>query len=119
MKITSPDLPWSEVSHNADIRKQVFLANGEVPQITQFARSVFRPGQVSPGHSHADMWEVFVVTAGDLTVEVDGQTHTLESGSTITLTPHERHELRNEGPDELHLTYFGILCDEVPDNPAK
>ncbi|MDQ8191339.1 cupin domain-containing protein [Roseibacillus persicicus] len=112
MKISPADAPWSEVSHNAAIRKQVFVSNGEVPNITQFARSVFQAGQVAPGHSHEDMWEVFLVTSGVLTVEVDGAVHRLEAGASITLAPKEVHELRNEGPEELHLTYFGILSSD-------
>ena len=109
MKITSPAIPWSEVSHNPAIKKQVFLPGNEVPNITQFARSVFQPGQVAPGHAHEDMWEVFLVTQGVLTIIVDGNIHHLEAGSSITLAPNEHHELRNEGSSELHLTYFGIL----------
>ena len=108
MKITPADTPWSEVSHNSAINKQVFLANGEVPHITQFARSVFAPGQVAPAHSHEDMWEVFLVTSGILTIVVDGTAHDLEAGASITLAPHEIHELRNNNEEDLHLTYFGI-----------
>ncbi|MBK1834519.1 cupin domain-containing protein [Roseibacillus ishigakijimensis] len=111
MIITSPDLPWAGVSHNEALRKQVYLGQGEVPRVTQFARSVFPPGEVAPGHSHPDMWEVFLVTRGTLTVEVDGQRHELATGSTITLAPGEHHELRNEKDEDLELTYFGILQD--------
>ncbi|MDP0492142.1 MAG: cupin domain-containing protein [Verrucomicrobiota bacterium JB023] len=105
----SQQLPWSEVSHNPEILKQVFLTNGEVKGVTQFARSIFKPGQVAPAHAHEDMTEVFLVTAGTLTVEVNGDVHTLEAGSVITLHPGDVHELRNEGGDDLHLTYFGIV----------
>ncbi|MGJ8725851.1 MAG: cupin domain-containing protein [Roseibacillus sp.] len=108
MKITSANAPWSEVSHNSAIKKQVFLANGEVPHITQFARSVFQPSQVASAHSHDDMWEVFLVTSGILTITIDGIAHELEAGASITLAPNETHELRNDGSEELHLTYFGI-----------
>lgn len=108
MKICSPETPWSEVSHNPAIQKQVFLRNDEVPHLTQFACSIFQPGQVAPGHSHDDMWEVFQVTSGVLTIDVDGTIHTLAAGSVITLQPGERHELSNQGPEDLHLTYFGI-----------
>jgi quercetin dioxygenase-like cupin family protein len=110
MKITPPDTPWSEVSHNPSIRKQVFLGQTEVPHLTQFARSVFQPGQVAPAHSHDDMWEVFQVTSGTLTAIVDSQKHDLEPGAVLTLAPGETHELSNQGQDELHLTYFGILA---------
>lgn len=109
MKVTDAGTPWSGVSHNSEIRKQVFLANGEVPHLTQFARSILEPGQVAPAHSHADMWEVFQVSAGTLTIVVDGQKRKLAPGSTITLAPHEVHELSNEGTEDLHLTYFGIV----------
>ena len=109
MKLTSPDLPWSGVSHNSAIKKQVFLSKGEAPRITQFARSIFAPGQVAPGHAHKDMWEVFLVTHGTLTIVVDDETHILETGASITLAPNEHHELRNEGAADLHLTYFGLL----------
>ena len=113
MKVTPADTPWSEVSHNPSIRKQVFLTNGEVPHITQFARSVFLPGHVAPGHAHSDMWEVFLVTSGILTIVIDGITHQLESGASITLAPNEHHELRNDSNEELHLTYFGIEAPPV------
>ena len=109
MKITPANTPWSEVSHNAAIKKQVFLTNGEVPRITQFARSIFEPGDIAPAHSHDDMWEVFLVTQGTLTIRVDNETHILKTGSSITLSPNEHHELRNEGTTDLHLTYFGLL----------
>lgn len=108
MKISPADTPWSEVSHNPAIKKQVFLANGDAPHITQFARSVFLPGHVAPAHSHDDMWEVFLVTSGTLTIVVDGLAHQLKAGASITLAPHEIHELRNDSTEELHLTYFGI-----------
>ena len=113
MKISPTDTPWSEVSHNSAIKKQVFLTNGEIPHITQFARSVFQTGQVAAAHSHDDMWEVFLVTSGILTIIVDGIAHDLEAGASITLSPHETHELRNNNAEELHLTYFGIV-----DHPA-
>lgn len=103
------ELTWSEVSHNSEIKKQVFLKNGEAPNIVQCARSVFAPGQVSPGHSHTDLTETFLVTAGTLTIEVDGKIHTLPKGSSITLEPHEHHELSNQGPEELELIYFAVL----------
>ena len=104
-----PNPPWSEVSHNPAIKKQVFLNNGEIPQITQFARSVFQSGQIAPAHTHQDMWEVFLVTSGTLTIIVDGKTHQLQAGASITLAPRETHELRNESNEELHLTYFGLI----------
>jgi quercetin dioxygenase-like cupin family protein len=113
MKISAADSPWTEVSHNPAIRKQVFVAHGEVPHVTQFARSIFQPGEVAPAHSHPDMWEVFLVTSGILTIEVDGVAHELKAGASITLAPHEEHELRNAHSEDLHLTYFGIVGSQL------
>ncbi len=112
MKVTSSSLPWSKVSHNPAIQKQVHLSHGEVPHVTQFARSVFTTGQVAPAHSHSDMWEVFMVTAGVLTITVDEKELELTTGASITIAPHEVHELRNAHSEPLHLTYFGIAVSE-------
>jgi hypothetical protein len=68
---TLTNLPFESVSHSPDIKKQVFLRHGGLGPITQFARAVFQPGDVAPGHSHQDMGEIFYVLSGTLTITVD------------------------------------------------
>lgn len=102
------ETPPQPVSHNPEIVKQVLLARGDVPHITQFAQSRFAPGQVATAHMHADMTEVFLVVAGTSTFTIDGVAHHLAPGSCIAIAPGETHEVANTGADELVLLYFGV-----------
>lgn len=109
MKIARLDALADEpVSHNAAIVKRVFLRNGEVPNVTQFARSRFAPGQVAGAHAHADMAEVFFVESGSGTIVIDDVPTALTPGTCVAVLPHEMHELRNDGAQELVLVYFGV-----------
>jgi len=114
-RIALGDLPLERVVHNPQIAKQVFLRNGEVPHLTQLAQARLAPGQVAPGHAHADMWEIFVAAAGQGEIEIDGVVHALPAGTCIAVEPGERHELRNPGEVELVVLYLGLRDeDRVP-----
>ena len=102
------DLPWESVSHNPEIQQRVFLRHGDVEHLTHFAQARFAPGQSAPAHSHQDMVEVFFVSAGVATAVVDGEIHTLPAGSSLLVEVGEEHELRNDGEEELILTYFSL-----------
>lgn len=100
-----PDLP---VSHNPRISKRVLFANGEIPAITQIARSTFPPGEIAPGHSHKDMWEVFLFESGSGEIEIDRNVYPVFPGHAFLLQPSEVHEIRNTGDAPLVVTVFGI-----------
>jgi quercetin dioxygenase-like cupin family protein len=109
MKITALDqLPDAAVSHNPAIKKRVMLGRDDLPHLTNFSQACFAPGQVAPGHSHADMAEVFFVESGQGTITVDGQPYPLSPGTCIAIEPHEHHEVANTGSEDLLLTYFGL-----------
>lgn len=109
MKHTQLDnLPEQSVSHNPEIKKRVMLALGDLPHLTNFSQAHFAPGQVSPGHAHADLAEVFFVETGAGEIEVDGQTLPLRPGTCVAVSPHEWHELRAAPDSELVITYFGL-----------
>jgi quercetin dioxygenase-like cupin family protein len=103
-------LPVEGVSHNPEIRKRVMLRSGAVPHLTNFSQSRFGPGQRAVAHAHADMFEVFFVEDGEGTILIDGAEHPLVPGVCAVVEPGEVHELRNHGPGELVLTYFGIAA---------
>ena len=107
-RIALAELPVERVFHNPEIAKQVLLRAGELPHLTQLAQARLAPGQVAPGHVHADMWEIFVGQAGQGEIEVDGALHPLGPGVCIAIEPGERHELRNRGASELVVLYFGL-----------
>jgi mannose-6-phosphate isomerase-like protein (cupin superfamily) len=106
--IALSELPDEGVSHDPSILKRVVLRRGTVPQVTQLARSVVRPGAATSPHAHADMHEVFVVLAGVGTATVDGTTHPLAAGSCVVVEPGERHAFANTGTVDLVLLYFGV-----------
>ena len=72
MKITSLDtLPQQKVSHNPEITKKVMLSNKDLPHLTNFSQATFAPGQIATAHAHQDMCEVFFVSAGIGTIEIN------------------------------------------------
>ena len=109
MKIVSlADIPEEGVSHNPEIKKQVLLARGLVPHLTNFSRSRLSPGQVARAHKHAGMYEVFFVESGTGVIKVDDLEQPLQRGVCIAVEPGEAHEIVNDGADDLVLIYFGI-----------
>ncbi|MGK7933650.1 MAG: cupin domain-containing protein [Microcystaceae cyanobacterium] len=104
-------LPYKQVSHNPAIQKQVMIAAGEIPHLTNFAQAILRPSEVSNGHFHKDMHEVFFILSGEGIMCIDGQDYSLTVGTCIAVSPHETHELRNNGTENLIVTYFGIQVD--------
>ncbi len=110
MFASSHEQPWEPVSHNEALRKQVFLSNGQVPHVTQFAQSIFPPGESAPAHHHDDMWESFFVAEGNLTLLSNNERHQFVAGDQVTIAPGESHELRNEGSVPLRLIYFSVLA---------
>lgn len=107
-RIALADLPVERVFHNPEIAKRVLLRTGELPHLTQLAQARLAPGQVAPGHAHADMWEIFFAQEGEGEIEVDGVVHALAAGTCLAVEPGERHELRNRGAAELVVLYLGI-----------
>jgi Mannose-6-phosphate isomerase len=101
-------LPILPVSHNPAVSKRVLFARGEAPNITQIARSTFPPGEIAPGHSHADMWEVFIFESGAGEIAIDGETHRVAGGAAFLVQPGETHEIRNTGSEPLVVTVIGI-----------
>lgn len=96
------------VAHNPEIEKRVLLRIGDVPHVTQLARSRFRPGQATACHAHADMVEVFLVETGEGEIRIDGKALALREGVCVVVEAGERHEVVCGPGGELSLTYFGI-----------
>jgi len=107
-RISLAEVPIDRVSHNPEIQKQVLLRSGDLPHLTNFSQARFGPGQVSPGHAHSDMHEVFFVEAGTGEMTVDGTVYALTPGVCMAVSPHEVHEIANTGVEELVITYFGL-----------
>jgi mannose-6-phosphate isomerase-like protein (cupin superfamily) len=114
MKRTSlNDLPQESVSHNPEIVKQVMLRSGTIPHLTNFSQARFAPGQQTIAHAHSDMWETYLVEAGEGMMRIDGAEIGLAIGTCVAVEPGEVHEVINTGSTELVLTYFGIQIESA------
>lgn len=109
MKIVSlADVAEEGVSHDPEIRKQVLLRRGDLPRLTNFARSRLRPGQRTTAHRHADMSEVFFVESGEGLMRIAEREVEIKQGVCVAVSPGETHEIINTGAVELVLLYFGV-----------
>ena len=100
--------PISNVSHNPEIKKQVMLNPGDIPNLVYFSQARFKPGHVAAGHSHQDMSEVFFVEQGSGTMTINHRPYSLSPGVCVAVHPGDTHEVTNTGTEDLLLTYFAV-----------
>lgn len=103
------EMPESSVSHNARIRKRVFIKKGELGTLTNYSRAVFPPGEKAGSHLHNDMAEVFRVESGTGEIRIDDVAYVFTAGMVVVVEPGEVHEIINTGTNELVVTYFGLI----------
>ncbi len=103
-------LPSEPLSHDAGSSKQVFIRNGSIPHLTQFAQARIPSGTSLTPHAHADMHEVFLVLSGSGEVRGAAQTLPLLPGTCIHIPPAEIHSFHAHTGEDLLLLYFGV-CD--------
>jgi uncharacterized cupin superfamily protein len=68
---------------------------------------VLAPGERGRIHAHENQEEVYLVLAGELTLVVEGQEHTLRHGQLVRVAPPVRRQLVNRGPARLELLALG------------
>ncbi len=103
-----PDLPVVPLGAGLAIQKHMLAAPGEVPNLRQFVRACFEPGQTAAAHSHPDMTEVFYIESGAGTLVVDGIAHALEPGTSFCVEPGEMHEITSARSSALVVIYASI-----------
>lgn len=96
-------------AQNKNILKKVMIRNGDIPNITQFAKAVFPRGETAAGHIHKDMYEVFLIEKGYGTMDLNERKIPLRAGICITVEPGELHEITNTGEEDLVVLILGIL----------
>jgi len=67
--------------------------------------ATLEPGQATERHHHERSEEIYLVTKGSGSLEVDGETRRVRPGDAILIPPGARHTLENDGTSELR-----ILC---------
>jgi mannose-6-phosphate isomerase-like protein (cupin superfamily) len=73
------------------------------------AEATLEPGQATIRHHHRASEEIYVVTKGSGSLEVDGETRRVSRGDAILIPPGAWHTLENDGTSELT-----ILCCCAP-----
>lgn len=109
--VQTQDLPPSRVSHGTEVLKRVLVGRQDgVPNLTQFATALLKPGQQASKHVHVDMHEVFFVKEGMGRMTVDEKVFSIQKDSCVVVYPGEYHEIVNpeDHEDDLVLLYFGI-----------
>ena len=102
------DTPATSLGAGLSIEKRLLAGSNGVPQVMQFVRAHFQPGQVAPAHAHADWTELFYVESGEGTLTVDGTEHPLAPGLSFVVEPGERHEIASAPASELVLVYLSL-----------
>lgn len=96
------------VSHNPELSKNLILASGVVPRLTNFSTVRIAPGQSVAPHSHRDMYEIFWVSEGAAEALIASRQLTLSTGDCLVVEPGEEHQIKNSGAQDLIFVYFGI-----------
>ena len=65
------------------------------------------------GHYHDEVEELYIVTAGTLTMRFDDDVRRVPAGSVVRVAPHTRRSHRNEGDEPVDL--WAISCRSAPD----
>ena len=114
MKIVQHDQQTAEpVSHDPEIMKKVILRSSDADNVTQASTVYLKPGQATTAHIHADMTEIYTLTAGTVTFEINGETHTVSAPATVVIHPGETHSISNGSGAAAELNYIGILSTKA------
>jgi mannose-6-phosphate isomerase-like protein (cupin superfamily) len=73
------------------------------------AEAALEPGQATERHYHGRTEEIYFVTKGSGSLEVDGETRRVRPGDAVLIPPGAWHTLENDGTSELL-----ILCMCAP-----
>lgn len=85
------------------------------PAATEVWRWKLEPGEEYPSHPHqAGVIETVSVTAGEMTLIVDGTEHSVEAGQTATFDGDAAHTYRGTGTGTCHL----IMTVHLPPGPS-
>jgi mannose-6-phosphate isomerase-like protein (cupin superfamily) len=100
VKVASPDHVEAFVTKDGSTIRELHHTTAQ-----SLAEATLEPGQATQRHFHRVSEEIYVVTKGAGTLEVDGETRRVRPGEAILIPPGAWHQLDNDGTSELR-----ILC---------
>jgi len=104
-------IPAEGVAHQPEIKKQVLIKNGEIPQLTGFSQAVFKPGQACEEHRHPTMYEVYFLLEGEATLFISGREVKAAKNDCVVIEPGESHRAVNNSRQDFIWIYFGVATD--------
>ena len=113
------DIARTGTSHDPAILKRVLLAaTDDVPGVLQLAISELHPGQRVLPHAHVDLWEVFLVLQGSITLDMDGKDTVLKRGHMAVVPPPVSHGVACLGDTPAEMLVLGVQGDP-PENDLE
>ena len=100
MKVTSVNTVESFVTKDGSFIRELHHSEAQ-----SLAEATLEPDQATERHYHARTEEIYLVTKGSGSLEVDGETRTVRPGDAVLIPPGAWHTLENDGTSELL-----ILC---------
>ena len=73
--------------------------------VQSLAEATLEPGQATERHHHRASEEIYLVTKGSGSLEIEGETRRVRPGDAVLIPPGAWHALENDGTSELT-----ILC---------
>jgi len=70
-------------------------------ELQSLAEATLEPGQATERHYHGRSEEIYVLTKGSGSMEIEGETRRVVKGDTILIPAGARHTLENDGTSEL------------------
>ena len=95
---------WQPVPANGHADPKLYPVNTRFGGLSMGYQTIARGGRIRP-HSHGDQVEVQICFRGRGRVVVDGTSHPLVPGTACFLGYDVKHELVNEGEDELVMVW--------------
>ena len=95
---------WQPVPANGHADPTLYPENTRFPGLSMGFQTVAPASRIRE-HAHDDQIELQICFRGRGRVVVDGVSHDLVPGTACFLGPDVKHEIRNEGPEELVMLW--------------
>jgi len=74
---------------------------------------IVKPGYACSLHYHLIKKETFILTQGNLLIEINGDPYTMRDGDSCTLTPNTTHRFYNYGPEDAQFIEISTHHDDA------
>lgn len=94
--------------HDKKIQKFVIIDKSTIQNITQLSEVLLPPGAQVEGHSHKDIYEIFLMKDGLIRFGVEGKDIVLKQNNYLIVEPCESHSLHNDTDENAYFLLLGV-----------